>query len=160
MIKKIKIYPKNKSHFIKLKRFGKQIINILNKIDANPIIYGGLGFFAYSKNKDVIIRDIDIFIQEKFFSKFIEILNQKKISHKYHKKWHTIQIFKDGLKLEIDSKDFWYKGSGKNRKFDFNGFQVNILILNEIIAIYEYASKYSDKKLKNKKKFESLQNLK
>lgn len=161
MVEKIKIYPKNKKHFLSLKKFAGEIINIFQKCKINPpLVYGGLAVFGYTKKRDLIIKDIDFYMHERDFEKFISALQKRKIKYNYSKKRHTLYVFKNKLKLEFDSIDYWYHGLSRFKNFDFDGLKVKVINLEELKKIYKFWAIHSDKHYKNKKKFEILRGLK
>ena len=155
------IYPKNKQKFIRLEEFCKEIIDICNKLNAEPILYGSLAIFAYKKDKTLNVNDIDLLIPESLFNKIIPILKKGKIRHNYSKKWHTLQIFKNNLKIELDSIEFWQKRLPKTPQyFNFGEFKIRIVSLNTLKKIYKKASEVSkDNPEGNRKKFEMLNSI-
>lgn len=110
------VYPANKNHFIKLKKFCSKILGILSELDITPIAYGSLAYFYYTKDKKIPVNDIDLLISENSFNKIIKVLKHNKIKHKYSAKWHTLQIFEGDLKIELDSVNFWQKNLPKDMK--------------------------------------------
>lgn len=145
----IKKFSKNEKEFLKLKNFCKKIIIICKKEKIDLILYGSLAFFIYTKNDKIEINDIDFLVKEKNFKKIIKLLELKKINYNYDKKWHVLQIFKEGLKIELDSIDFWKINTKKNIGLNFFGQKIKILDLNNLKKVYKKASKKSDDKKKN-----------
>ncbi len=161
----IKIYPKNKNKFLRLLRFGKVIIEICKKIGIMPIVYGGFAYFIYTKDNRINVNDLDFYISEKYFEEIDKILNKKKIKHKYDKKWRTIQVFKDDMKIELDSMEKWSEYGNKYRrpfkKFNFYGKNIKILNLKALTDVYKRATKMNTIEPKqNKKKYLALKKLK
>ncbi len=158
----IKIYPKNKELFTQLKAFCKEILEICEQIKVSPIVYGSLAYFGYTKNKETQINDIDMLVPEDSFEKMIKILDKKSIRYHYSTKWHTLQIFKEELKIELDSIDFWQKDLPQQfETFDFDGLIVNVVSLESLRKIYKKASEASkDNPEGNLKKFEVLRAIK
>ena len=158
----MKILPKNKAFFIRLKKFCKEILDICKKNEVTPIAYGGLIYFAYTRNKNYAIKDIDFLIPENSFNRIMKDLKKKGIKYKYYPKWHTMPIFKGNLRIELDSTDFWQKNLPKDfRYFDFDGLVVKAVSLDTIIKIYKHASEVSkDKPEQHLKRFEALKKLK
>ncbi len=158
----ITIYPSNKEHFIKLKKFADETLYFCNKIGILPIAYGSLILFGYTKNDKIVVNDVDFLIPEGAFEKIIKILKKKKIKYNYSKEWHTLQIFKGKLKIELDSIEFWQKNLPKDfEKFNFDGLIVKAVSLNSLKEIYKKASEISkDNPHGNLKKFMELQRLK
>ena len=161
-MKTIKVYPKNKEYFIRLKKFGNEIKEICLAEGTEPILYGGLMYFAYTKDKNYKISDLDFLIPENSFEKIIKTLGEKGIKHKYNKKWHTMPIFKGDLRIEIDSIDFWQAKLPKSYTyFNFDGLKLKSMKLNDLIKIYKRASEVShDKPEQHRKRYEALLKVK
>lgn len=162
MIKKIKEYPKNKEHYLKLIEFGKEICSICNELGFEPISYGSLMFFAYTGNKFTPINDLDFLVPGTYFSKIVYVFKKKGIRVNYIPKWHIVQVFKGDLKIELDSIDFWQKGLSKEyTEFDFNGLIVKGVSLRSLIKVYKQASEVStDNPEGNRRKYEILKKVK
>jgi len=154
-------FPSNKEQFVRLVDFCKEIIDICDKQNVEPIVYGSLAVFVYTKNKKMNVNDIDMLIREKDFAKIIKVLEERKIKYNHDKRWHVLQILKDDLKIEFDSIDFWQKDLPKDfQELDFYGKKLKILSLNTLKNIYKKASEVSkDNPLGNKKKFEALNKI-
>ena len=157
----IKNFPSNRKLFIRLVGFCKEIVLICKRWDIEPIIYGSLAVFVYTKNLRMKVNDIDMLVKEKDFSKLIEALKEEGIKFNYDKKWHVLQIFKDDLKIELDSVDFWQKDLHLDfKELDLYGLTVKLLSLNALKDVYRRASEVSqDKPLENKKKLNMLNKL-
>jgi len=160
-MEKIKIYPKNKEHYIKLIKFAKEILKICKKIGITPIAYGGLIYFGYTGDKNTSIHDIDFLVPEKHIGKIAEILKKRKIKYNWNHKKHDFKIYKGKAKVELDSLEN-YKGKGKLKKFDFNGLKVNAVSLESLTNTYKDACKESKGKhkqhVKRWKKLAALRN--
>ena len=63
---------------------------------------GTLAVFAYTKNQNINVNDIDFACSETNFPRIISVLEERSISHRL-KEWHMLQILKDDLKVELDS---------------------------------------------------------
>ncbi len=161
-MKHLKIYPANKEHFIKLKEFAIEIIDMCEKIGIKLIAYGSLVFFGYTKNKKINVNDVDFLIPENAFKKIIKVLDKNKIKYNYSKEWHTLQVFKGKLKIELDSRDFWQKDLPNDFEyFSFDGFVVKAVSLNSLKEIYKKASEVSkDNPHGNLRKYEVLNRMK
>jgi len=154
-------FPSNKEQFVRLVDFCKYIIDICDKQNVEPIVYGSLAVFVYTKNKKMNVNDIDMLIREKDFAKIIKVLKERKIKYNHDKRWHVLQILKDDLKIEFDSIDFWQKDLPEDfQELNFYGKKLKILSLNTLKNIYKKASEVSqDNPLGNKKKFEALNKI-
>jgi hypothetical protein len=52
--------PKNTDEYIRLAIFIKEILDICKDLDITPILDGSLAVFAYTKNRDMDVKDIDL----------------------------------------------------------------------------------------------------
>ena len=154
---KIKAYPKNKEHFIRLKKFGNEIKEICKESGTEPVAYGGLVYFGYTQDKNAVVHDIDFLVPEKYLEKIAERLKDKKIRYLWNHKRHDFKIYKKGAKVELDSIEE-YPGKGKTKKsiknfrvlrmqshsdikdtFDFNGLKVKAVSLDSLTNTYKNA---------------------
>lgn len=157
----IKVYPKNKKDFIKLKTFCKEIIDICKELKITPLVWGGLAYFGYTQQKKYVIHDIDFLVPDNSIKKVIKILKERRIKYKYISDWHLLVISKGNLKIELDPIEWYYKGHKKFKEFNFDGLIVRIVELKSLIKIYEKASKVSkDKPEQHYKRFMELKRLK
>ena len=158
---KISDFPKNSNHFLRLKFFCKEILEACNEVKIKPIAYGSLAFFAYTRNKNWKVNDIDLLIPESGFMKVIPMLKKKRIKYDYSKEWHTLGIMKGNLKIEFDSKDYWQRNLPK--KFvmlDFGDLKITAVNKNTLTTIYKKASEVSkDNPEGNRRKYEVLKKL-
>jgi len=153
----IKRYPKNKERFIRLKRFAKQILNICEKLSITPVVWGGLAYFGYTKDKHYIIHDIDFLVPDKSIKKVMKFLEEKKIRHKYISDWHSLVISKGNLRVDLDPIEWYYKGPKRFKEFDFDGLTVKVVSLGQLIRMYKRASEVSqDKPEQHREKLEEL----
>ena len=161
-MKKISVYPKNKKKFLRLLKFAKEILDICRKVNVNPVVYGSLACFIYSKDKNMAVNDFDFLIPKNSFDKIIHLLNENKIIYHYSVKWHTIQIFNKNLKVELDSIEYWQKNlSNKFEYLNLNGLKIKIISLNDLTKIYRKLAKIGRTNRKKKiEKYLMLKNLK
>lgn len=160
MIQKIQIFPANKKIFNGLVLFCKRIFKICNEIGVEPVAYGSLAYFFYTKDKNLIIKDFDFLIPEKSFKKIIKVLKKENIKYKYSPEWHTLEIFVKNLKIDLDSVDYWYKDFKKFERFELEGLTMKVVSLNELIEIYKKASQNAkNKKRAYYKKYNKLKKL-
>ncbi len=103
--------------FFELINFGKEIVALCNKLNIMPVVHGSLAvYYYYTKDKNMEIHDIDFLVPDRCYDKVIKIVKSKKISHKNIKEWHVLQIFKNRLKIEIDSIEYNPKEKRNNKK--------------------------------------------
>ncbi len=152
-------YPLNKKHFFKLKEFFKEVVQILKEAKSKPVLYGSLGVLAHTNDRTIEVNDIDLLVKEKYFEKIIELLEEKDVGFRHDKKWHVLQIFKEDLKIEIDSIDYWQPKLAKEYDIiKIDGLKMKILTLKSLKEVYRKASESSDDKPEeNRKKLELLE---
>jgi hypothetical protein len=155
------LYPYNKKHFMSLRRFGKKILKICARQDLSPVLYGSYMIFHYTQDHSLEVHDLDFYVKEKDFPVLIDIMRRHKIKYDYSAKWHTLQIFYRGLKIEFDDIDSWYSGRRTFKYIDFAGMKVRALSLPSLRQAYKRAAKRSqDDPQKYLKKYELLKNIK
>lgn len=158
---KIKTSPVNKQKFIKLKKFAQEILQICESLKITPILWGGLAYFGYTKNKKYVIDDVDLLVPEDSIKKIIAVLKNKKIKYKFLSKWKSLIISKGNLRIEIDTIEMYQKTANKFNTFDFDGFITKVVSLDNLIKSYRIASEISrDKPEQHKNRFEELRRLK
>ena len=156
----IKAYPANKRFFIRLKAFCREVVDICENLGVTVVAHGSLAYFAYTKDKNININDIDFLIPEDSFEKMAKILTERRIKHRHIAKWHTLHVFENNLRIEFDSIDYWYSGPKNFKNFDFDGLTVKVVSLDGIKGLYKKASKLSkDKPDEYRKKFDMLKKL-
>ena len=65
IMKPIAVYPKNRMQFLRLIRFGKEIISICRTFGCVPIMYGSLAHFLYTGDTSMRVNDLDFLIPRK-----------------------------------------------------------------------------------------------
>ena len=158
---KISICPKNKAYFTKLKRFGKEIVEICKEIGIEPIVYGGLIYFAYTKDKNEAVHDIDFLIPEKYLDKIADKLKEKRIKYNWNKEKHDFKIHKYGTMIELDSLEGYKRDRRVKNEFDFGGLKVNAVSLESLTNTYRDACRESHgKHAQHVKRYEKLLKIK
>ena len=157
----IKTSPKNKKYFKKVKKLAKEIVEIYREIGIEPVAYGGLVYFGYTRDKNAVIHDIDLLVPEKSLGKVAEILKDRKIRYHWNPERHDFKIYREGAKVELDSIE-GYCGKGRIKdEFDFDGLKVRAVSLDSLINTYRGACKESRGKHKQHvKRYEELLKLK
>lgn len=151
-------FPKNKDKFIKLIEFCKDVLDICKELDVTPVLDGSLAVFAYTKNQELSVDDVDLSCSEADFPRIIRVLEERKISYQL-REWHVLQILKDELKIELDSREYWYQ----DLQSDYEILQIdtptiNMLSLNSLREFYRRGMEDRAKKTDEheKQKYESL----
>lgn len=158
---KISSYPKNKEYFIKVKKFSNEMLSICKKLGVTPIAWGGLAYFGYTKDKSMIMHDIDFLIPDKYLKEIIEASKERKLRYHWNAEWHELRIYKKGIRVEFDPIE-QYKDKDKNYKeMNFNGLKVKAVSLNSLIKAYKHASEVShDKPEQHRRRYEELLKMK
>ncbi len=134
--------------------FAKEIIELCKSAGAKPILHGSLALKYYAKNSNISVHDVDLFISENSFTNVIKLLDEKKYTYKYSKKWHVIEVRKDNLKVDLDSYEYWCKGRDKPKKIELKDVKLHMLTLRDLTEQYRIAAEVSDKIEENRRKYE------
>jgi len=134
----------------------------------NLCLDGSLAVFLYTKNKDVVVNDIDLSYLEKDYPKIESALTKSGFNAKIQE-WHVLQVRKDDLRVEFGDTDCWYPGV----PIEYQGYlevgehKLKILKLDSLISFYEIGLKNlkldTEKQQKFsevKKKYEMLKKIK
>jgi Aminoglycoside-2''-adenylyltransferase len=129
-------FPKNKDRFLRLIEFCKEVLDICSDLGISPILNGSLAVFAYTKNEEMSIDDVDLACSETEFPKIISALEERNINYKV-KRWHVLQILHDDLKVELDSIEYWYKDlSMVGETLQIDSYTINMLSLKSLKEFY------------------------
>ena len=151
-------FPKNKDKFLRLIGFCKDVLNICGDLRIFTILDGSLAVFAYTKNQDIQVNDVDLACSETAFPKIIPALEARGINYKL-KEWHVLQILKDDLKVELDSIEHWYRDlSMVVETLQIDNYKINMLDLNSLKEFYRRGMEdTADKTEENeRKKYEAI----
>ena len=119
---------------------------------------GSLAVFAYTKNQEMSVNDVDLSCSETEFPKIISALEEKRINYRV-REWHVIQVLKDDLKIELGSTEYWYKDLPIDREIlQIDDYKITMLSLNSLRAFYRQAMEDRAKKTdaNEKIKYEAL----
>ncbi len=151
-------FPKDKDRFLRLIEFCKDVLDICHDLGISPLLNGSLAVFAYTKNQDMNVEDVDLACSEIEFPKIISALEERNISYKL-KEWHVLQIWKGDLKVELDSIEYWYKGLSRvGETLQIESHTINMLSLQDLKEFYQRGMKDTATKTKEneKRKYEAL----
>ncbi len=152
----IKEYPANKDHYVRLLKFGKEVLDICKKLGITPVVWGSLAYFGYTKDKNAVIHDIDFLIPKNCIKKIMET----GITYNFVPNWNLVQIFKNDLKIEFDPIEDYYKNGHGFEDFNFDDLIVKVVKLKDLIQMYKKAAEVSnDKPELHCKKLEELKKL-
>lgn len=141
-------YPKNKDKYLRLIEFLKEVLIICNEINISPILDGSLAVFAYTRNRNIEINDVDMSISEVKYPLIIKALEEKGVSYKL-RDWHVLEVIKDGMKIGFGSSEYWTKYlSTDYETLLIDEFQIQMLSLAGLIELYKNAIQDRSKKAK------------
>ena len=131
------LFPKNKEKFLQLIQFCDEVLEICKDLGISPILNGSLAVFAYTKNGEMNVNDVDLACSEREFPTIISALEERGINYKW-KPWHVLQILKDDLKVEFDSIEYWYKDlSMAGETLQIDNYTINMLSLKTLKEVYK-----------------------
>lgn len=139
----IKTHPSNKEHFIKLNGFCKEVLGILKELKVTPVLWGSLAYFAYTKDIEMAVNDIDFLVPKESIKIVIESLKASGANYNYIMDWDSLQILKGDLKIELDPIEDCNKGKVKTIDIDFDGLVLKVMELELLKNTYRNASKTS-----------------
>lgn len=128
--------PNNWEHVLKLLEFGKQVVVICNELDILPVLSGSLAVFGYTQRQDMAVNDIDLACSELAFPRLSRALDTHGITHTL-KPWHVLQVYKDALKVEFDSIEYWMPGLPE--AYDtlmIDGYEFKVVSLASLLELY------------------------
>lgn len=128
--------PKNWEHFSNLLKFCKKVVAICNEIDILPVLSGSLAVFGYTQRQDMTVNDIDLACSELAFPRLSRALDAHGIAHAL-KQWHVLQVYKDALKVEFDSMEYWM--AGLLEAYDtlvIDGYEFKVVSLSNLRELY------------------------
>jgi len=129
-------FPKNKDKYLRLALFAREILDICNDLGITPVLDGSLAVFAYTRDQDMDVNDIDLSCPEAEFPKIINALQARGISYKL-REWRVLQISKDDLKIELGSREYWLKDLPMDLEtLQLDGCIIHALSLNSLKEFY------------------------
>ncbi len=143
----IDTYPTNKEHYLKLLAFAKEVVEKLRAEGIGPVLWGGLAYFAYSRDESYNVSDMDLLIPEKQLSLALRTLKESPWTVDYIDGWDSIVVRKSQLRVELDPLERYCK----SRDFALASFpslslSIPIVSLDELVAIYKRAAERSEDK--------------
>ena len=130
-------FPKNKDKYNRLIKFFEEILSICKDLNVTPILDGSLAVFAYTKNQDMDVNDIDTSVPEVEFPRIIKILEERGISYKL-REWHVLQVLKDDLKIELGSAEYYLKNLPKSYEtVQIGSYRIEVLSLDALREFYK-----------------------
>ena len=129
-------FPKNKDKYLRLLEFFGEILDICQELNIRPILDGSLAVFAYTRNPEIDVNDIDTSVPEVEFPKMIKALEVKGIRYKL-REWHVLQVLKDDLKIELGSAEYYLQDLPTDYEFmQIGDYRIQVLSLGTLKEFY------------------------
>ncbi len=166
-MKTIEKSPLNQEHFQKVLVFGAQILEMCRELSITPVVYGSLAYFAHTQDESLPVNDIDFLVPETVFDHLIEKLSELK-GIKFEKKpYHSIEVFKDGIEIDLDSIEHFLDPRPRDAApMMIHGTSFQIVNRQTLIEIYQEAlvnmpdeRHLDEKRARYQKKLDNLKNL-
>jgi hypothetical protein len=158
---KIEKSPKNKKHVEELLDFYEKIKLICHELNIQPIMYGSLIYFAFSRETKYKVNDLDIIIPLKDILKLKQYFEKFNFKIHFIEGWNSLQVFDGRLTIKFDPiEDYEKRFVIKTENFDFYGTKVKGVNLPTLINHYTLASEVSkDKPQEHKRKLQTLERI-
>ena len=109
----------------------------MRRIEYIPVLNGSLAVLAYTGNHEMDVKDVDLACSETEFPRIISVLEERCIGYKL-REWHVLQVFRNDLKVELDSAEYWYKDLPMDcETLQVDNYSVNMLRLNSLMGFYK-----------------------
>ena len=127
--------------------FAKEVVEKLQAKGIEPVLWGGLAYFAYTLDKTYIVSDIDLLVSEEKLKLALQTLKQSPWDIEYIKGWDSIVVRKGSLRVELDPLERYCKNSDFTlAHFPDLSFSIPIVSLEELAAMYKRAAEKSEDK--------------
>lgn len=159
--------PTNKEKFKEVLTFGKQILDICNKLDIQPVVYGSLAYFAHTQDESLPVNDIDFLVPEASFERLMKELDVL-VGIRYEKMpYHSIECFKGDIEIDLDSIEHFLDPRPRDTiEYTINGLKFRAVNKDTLADIYQEALKnmpderhLDEKRKKYQKKLDNLKAL-
>jgi len=160
-------YPRNKAHFLRLIRFGKEIIVLCHSLGVRPILYGSMAYFLHTGDGGMNVNDLDILVPIRKIDIIAGALKRRGIRHKVFPQHDSITVTRGDLRIELDAMETTYKDTVWRRRLpkDFvdlsiDDVKLRMIGLKGMKRVYgiAYARSKEDKK-RIKEKIRGLEAL-
>lgn len=157
---KINVYPKNKKHFVELLDFYRQIRIVCNELNIEPVIWGSVSYFGYTKETTYTIHDIDLIIPLKDILKLKKYFEENNYKINFIEGWNSLQVFNGHLLIEFDPIED-YSDKLSFQEINFYGTKMKSVSIDVLIKQYKKASEVSeDKPKEHRRKYDNLLKVK
>ncbi|HWV35087.1 MAG TPA: hypothetical protein VNZ55_05595 [Thermomicrobiales bacterium] len=100
--------PANADHFNRLLAFARDVLDCCAALGVHPVLSASLALFAYTRNPDLEVHDVDLSCPESHFPRLQESLRARGIDCTVTT-WHVLQARRDDLKIEFDATEHWMR---------------------------------------------------
>ncbi len=133
----MEIHTKNSEYTLRLLAFLQKLLADQEISELNPIVYGSLAYYFYTKDDTVQINDIDLLINKHAFDKLIAGLNRLGFEHEVTT-YDSIKVFYDDLKISFDAKENYLSElSDQSQEITTVGSKIYVLNKESLISAYK-----------------------
>ena len=104
----VQVTPANAAHFTRLLAFARDVLDCCAALGVHPVLSSSLALFAYTRNPDLEVHDVDLSCSESHFPRLQEALRERGIACTVTA-WHVLQARRDDLKVEFDATEHWMR---------------------------------------------------
>ena len=115
------VLPTNEEHVSRLLAFCAEIVGVCEELGIDPVLSSSLAVFAYTRDPQMIVNDIDLSCSERDFPRLARALQLKGCACNVTD-WNVLQVRRDELKVEFDSREFWMTDMVYGRSLCFLGW--------------------------------------
>ncbi len=116
--------------------FARDVLALCDDVGLTPILDGSLAVFAYTRDADMEIHDVDFSCPEAQFPRLLRALE----THGFNAKvtgWHVLQVRRDGLKVEFGATEHWMQGiPGHHEVLKIEGVQFVMVSVEGLRELY------------------------
>jgi hypothetical protein len=116
--------------------FAREVLDVCDAVGVDPILDGSLTVFAYTREANMDVRDVDLNCPEPEFPRLLESLRGRGIRAEITG-LHVLQARRDGLKVEFGAIEHWMRDIPINHKpVRIAGIEVRIVTLDGLREQY------------------------
>lgn len=129
-------YPKNVVHVRRLMGLCRKVLPICDELGVEPVLSGSMAVFAYTNDKHLEVRDLDLSCSEAAFPTLLDAFEGHSMSA-HVTRWHVLQVRDEALKVEFDSAETWMANlTLVPRSLDLYGLQLQIVDRGSLLELY------------------------
>jgi hypothetical protein len=139
-MKTIEKSPQNSERFQKVLAFGSEILGVCRELSITPVVYGSLAYFSHTQDESLPVNDIDLLVPEATFDALQKKLSQLKGVKFERKPYHSIEAFKDGIEIDLDSIEYFLDPRSRDAELVVvHGIEFQIVNRSTLVEIYQEA---------------------